>query len=140
MTLTFELDTRAFTEALSKYSDEKLPGAIDRGLYKWGERTMGIIKGDPKVPVMDGQLRATGVVLPVERNGSLHTLTMGFGGPSAPYAAKTHENPRAGKTGGISPQGRRYKRWAKLGGYKFLEGPMAADGPKIPAALAAEAR
>jgi hypothetical protein len=140
VTLTIELDTKPFEAAISKYADEKLPMAIDRGLFKWGERTMGRIKGSPDVPVMDGQLRSTGVVLPVERNGTLHTLTLGFGGPAAPYAVKTHENPRAGKTGGISPQGRRYKKWAKVGAYKFLEGPMAQDGPKIPDSIAAEAR
>ena len=138
--MVIELDSRAFQAALEKYSGESLPGMIDRGLYKWGEQTMGQIKGDPAVPVMDGNLRASGVVLPVERNGTLHTLTMGFGGPSAPYAVKIHENPRAGKTGGVSPSGRRYKKWAQVGAYKYLEGPMAANGSKVPESIAAEAR
>lgn len=140
MSMEITLDTRAFEEALSKYADQTLPAAIDRGLYKWGERTMGRIKGDPAVPVMDGPLRASGVVLPVERSGSVHTLTMGFGGPAAPYAIKVHENPRAGKTGGVSPSGKRYRKWAKVGAYKYLEAPMAQDGPKIPETIAAEVR
>lgn len=140
MTLTVELDTTAFEAALSKFAAETLPQMIDRGLYKWGEETMREIKGDPAVPVMDGPLRASGVVLPVERNGEIHTLTMGFGGPSAPYAVKVHENPRSGKTGGLSPSGKKYKRWAKVGAYKYLEGPMASRGPKIPETIAGEAR
>ena len=138
--LTFELDTTAFQAELDRYAAVTLPATIDRGLTKWGEVTMGQIKGDPAVPVMDGQLRASGVVLPVERSGDLHTLTMGFGGPAAPYAIRTHENPRAGKTGGVSPSGRRYKKWAQVGAWKFLEGPMAANGPKVPEAIASEAR
>lgn len=140
MTLTFEMDTKAFEAALSKHASETLPAMVDRGLYKWGEQTMREIKGDPAVPVMDGPLRASGVVLPVARNGTLHTLTMGFGGPSAPYAVKVHENPRSGKTGGMSPSGKQYKRWAKVGAYKFLERPMAERGPKIPETIVAEAR
>lgn len=140
MTMEITLDTKAFEAAISKYAGDTLPKAIDRGLYKWGEKTMGEIKGDPLVPVMDGPLRASGVVLPVTRSGNLHTLTMGFGGPAARYAIKAHENPRSGKTGGTSPSGRKYKRWAKVGAYKYLEAPMAARGPKIPEAIAAEAR
>ena len=50
------------------------------------------------------------------------TGTVGY---SAPYAAAIHENPRAGKTGGVSPSGRRYKKWAKVGGFKYLERPLA---------------
>lgn len=138
--LTFELDTRAFEAALEEYSGKTLPGAIARGLTKWGETTMGEIKGNPDVPVMDGQLRASGVVLPVEASGDTLTLTLGFGGPAAPYAIKVHENPRSGKTGGVSPSGRKYKKWAKVGAYKFLEGPMARNGSKVPDAIAVEVR
>lgn len=140
MSLTFELDTRAFEAALTEYAGKTLPGGIARGLTKWGEETMGEIKGTPDVPVMDGQLRATGVVLPVEVSGDTLTLTLGFGGPAAPYAVKTHENPRAGKTGGVSPSGRRYKKWARVGGYKFLEAPMARNGHKVPDAISGEVR
>lgn len=139
MSMEITLDTRAFEDALSKYAGQTLPAAIDRGLYKWGETSMGQIKRDPAVPVMDGPLRASGVVLPVVRSGSVHTLTMGFGGPAVKYAVKVHENPRAGKTGGLSPSGKRYKKWAKTGGYKFLEAPMAERGPKIPEFIAREA-
>lgn len=139
MSMEITLDTRAFEAALAKYSDQTLPSAIDRGLYKWGETTMGQIKGDPAVPVMDGPLRASGVVLPVVRNGNVHELRMGFGSAAVKYAVKVHENPRSGKTGGLSPSGKRYRKWAKVGGYKFLEAPMAERGPKIPEFIAREA-
>jgi hypothetical protein len=53
--------------------------------------------------------------------GSKVSVTFGYRGP---YAAAVHENPRAGKTGGVSPSGRRYKHWATTGGWKFLELPL----------------
>jgi len=54
------------------------------------------------------------------------SLTLGF---SAVYALSVHENPRSGKTGGVSPKGRPYKppkgstasAFATRGGWKFLE-------------------
>ena len=137
MEITF--DTTAFEVEIERISARALPLAIDQGLTKWGEETMGESKGN-FVPVMDGSLRNSGVVLPVARDGSTHTLTLGFGGPSVRYAVKTHENPRAGKTGGLSPSGKRYKKWAKTGGYKYLEAPMAQRGPKIPEAIANASR
>lgn len=47
-------------------------------------------------------------------------------GFSAAYALKTHENPRAGNTGGASPSGKPYPEgsYAKVGQYKFLETPL----------------
>lgn len=46
-------------------------------------------------------------------------------GFSAVYAWSVHENPRAGKTGGVSPSGKRYKpktySTRPAGQYKFLE-------------------
>lgn len=82
------------------------------------------------VPVDQGPLRASGTVLPPEVSGSSATITMGYGGPSAPYAIAVHENPRAGKTGGLSPQGKPYEHWARTGGWKYLETPLkaGADG------------
>lgn len=52
------------------------------------------------------------------------SVILGYGGASAPYALSVHENPRSGKTGGVSPSGRKYKRWARVGEWKFLETPV----------------
>lgn len=49
------------------------------------------------------------------------TVTIGYG---TPYAAVTHENPRAGRTGGVSPSGQRYRHWAQTGQSKFLQTAM----------------
>lgn len=62
------------------------------------------------------------------------TVAVGY---AAIYAARVHENPRAGKTGGVSPSGRKYlppllpsgRRstrivWSRVGQWKFLETPF----------------
>lgn len=68
------------------------------------------------------------------------SVSVSAGGPFVPYALKVHENPRAGKTGGLSPSGKKYKRWATVGQWKYLEIP-ALDAAKNSAGwLAEEAR
>lgn len=47
---------------------------------------------------------------------------VGFG---VRYAWPVHENPRAGKTHGVSPKGRPYKNWADVGQWHYLEIPFA---------------
>lgn len=79
------------------------------------------------VPVMDGPLRSSAYVdSGVDAKGAW--AKAGF---SAPYARRVHENPRAGKTGGVSPSGRKYKKWAKVGHWKFLERPYRAHLPRL---------
>ena len=88
-----------------------------------GETMMGLSK--QLAPVRDGVLRSSGTVGVPEVKGDDVELVIGYGGASEPYAFKVHENPRAGKTGGVSPSGRKYKRFAKVGQWKFLEIPVA---------------
>lgn len=79
------------------------------------------------VPRDLGALAASGFVKRIfTAIGGVFTVRFGFGGTAAPYAWSIHENPRAGKTEGVSPSGRRYKHWAKVGAWKYLEGPMNA--------------
>lgn len=86
------------------------------------------------VPVNTGNLRDSGYVAPVALDGTHATIELGYGGPAAPYALYVHENPRAGKTGGVSPSGKPYPRnkggkptWAETGEWKFLETPYKAS-------------
>lgn len=74
------------------------------------------------VPVDTGQLRSDmAFVDTVKHEGEIVSCTFGYRGP---YAASVHENPRAGRTGGVSPSGRKYKHWATVGQWKFLETPL----------------
>lgn len=69
------------------------------------------------VPVDTGQLRESSRV-EAGTQGDVISASIVYPGP---YAAAVHENPRAGRTGGVSPSGKKYKHWATTGQYKFLE-------------------
>lgn len=63
--------------------------ALAGGLYQEGERIMAASKKE--VPVDTGVLRSTGhVQLPKEEAGRIQ-VTLGYGGPAAPYALRQHE-------------------------------------------------
>lgn len=89
------------------------------------------------VPVRDGILRSSATITPVGEvlsqasSGGVFQVIVGYGGPAAPYALAVHENPRAGRTGGISPMGAPYKKHAKVGQWKYLEIPFFAAVPKM---------
>lgn len=95
------------------------PTITGREMYRTWQAIMAESKN--LVPVSDGELRSSAYVDLPERVG---TEVRVQGGYSAPYANAVHENPRAGKTGGVSPSGQRYKRWATVGQWKFLEIPF----------------
>jgi hypothetical protein len=75
------------------------------------------------VPVDTGQLRRDHAFVDesAKIEGDRVSIEFGYRGP---YAASVHENPRAGKTGGVSPSGRKYRHWATVGQWKFLETPL----------------
>ena len=111
--------------------------AMVKSAYESFEGVMTTAK-EEYVPVDSGALRSTGTVLPPEVSGQSAKITMGFGGPAAPYALSVHENPRAGKTGGISPSGKPYESWARTGGWKYLETPLKAATGEIAAKMKAD--
>ena len=75
------------------------------------------------VPVDTGTLRRDHAFVDETATiqGDKASIEFGYHGP---YAASVHENPRAGKTGGVSPGGRKYRHWATVGQWKFLEVPL----------------
>jgi hypothetical protein len=122
MDFEIQFDTRQFEVALEGFGRKALR-PMARALNEEAEEIMGRSK-EEFVPVDFGTLRSSGHVSPPEIGSDGVEVKMGFGGPAAPYAAMVHENPRAGKTGGRSPQGRKYQHWAKVGGFKYLEIPL----------------
>lgn len=103
------------------------PKVIAGSLYRSAERIMADSK-EHYVPVDSGNLRAGGFVESPEIGSHGITVTLGYAGP---YALAVHENPRAGKTGGLSPSGRHYKHWAAVGEWKYLETPWKLAAPQI---------
>jgi hypothetical protein len=76
------------------------------------------------VPTVSTNLKGSGHVnAPVLTPGSV-MVKGGFGNAAYKYAKKVHDNPRAGKTGGFSPRGRRYKEWSRVGSWKYLTKPL----------------
>lgn len=105
-------------------------------LFEEAEKVMSDSK-ENYVPVVTGTLRSTGYVsLPVALSDRV-VISLGYGGPAARYALKVHENPRSGKTQGLSPSGKKYgpKDWSRVGEWKYLETPFNQARPRIRAAL-----
>lgn len=104
-----------------------------RQLYEGAEAIMAA--SQEAVPVrnrLGGTLRGSAYVRPpMAVSDTLTVIIMGYGGAAAKYAEAVHENPRAGRTGGVSPSGRRYRSWAEVGGWKFLEVPFARMAPEV---------
>jgi len=114
-----KFDFSQFNAAFQAFG-EKATKAMGAALYQEGNEIIASCVAK-HVPVDMGPLASSGYTeLPAIKGGDV-SVTVGFGGTAAPYAAAVHENPRAGKTGGRSPSGRPYKHWAKVGHWKYLE-------------------
>lgn len=91
--LTFSLELKGIDEfnkklgAWGKFATQGLKAA----LYQEAELIMGRAKRE-FVPVDTGALRASGHVQRPEDTSNGYRVVMGFGGPSAPYALKVHED------------------------------------------------
>jgi len=75
---------------LGRVSREILQAAAE-GLFQAGEEIMGESKAQ-YVPVDLGVLRASGHVELPKIEGDSVSVTLGYGGPAAPYALVQHEN------------------------------------------------
>lgn len=112
---------------------DKMPEAAGRALYRFVEKEIATPAKQDFVPVMFGALRSSiHVTSPIvtERSARVEVVA---GGSAAPYARMVHENPRSGRTGGVSPRGKRYKNYARVGQWKYLETPaVQAVSTKLP--------
>lgn len=114
----------------------KAPQILGSAMFNVGEEIIGLAK-EKFVPVVTNALRSSGFVeMPVIRAGGVF-VELGFGGPAGKgnvggdknsekvgYALRVHENSRTGKTGGISPKGKPYKHWSRVGQWKYLQTPF----------------
>ena len=119
---------------VARYGDRALQ-AMAAALKKEAELIMTDSKSN-YVPVDTGNLRDSGYVAEPKIGGTHATVELGYGGAAAGYALFVHENPRAGKTQGLSPKGRPYKSWSQIGEWKFLETPFKAALSGMPQRIA----
>jgi len=86
-----------FKQKLARWVGGDVARAMESTAFEWGERTMAISKGGgegyvaPIVPVDEGTLMSTGHVQTPRREGNKVKVTIGYGGPAAPYASFVHE-------------------------------------------------
>lgn len=101
---------------------ENVKASVAQALYEEANEIKNVSQAR-YVPVDTGELRQEHAFVDESArvDGDSVSITFGYNGP---YAARVHENPRAGKTGGVSPSGKRYKHWAQVGEWKFLERPL----------------
>lgn len=94
-----QIEIRGLTEFKRKLGTwtNHVASAMERTAFEWGERTMAVSKGGgegytaPIVPVDTGALMSSGHVQGPQRDGGKVTVILGYGGPSAKYAAYVHE-------------------------------------------------
>ena len=112
----------------------QIEGLSRKGLLKAG--FLLLRESKKQVPVDTGVLRASGYVdQKIVKNGM--RVYVGY---HAVYAARVHENIRAGGTYGTSPSGKKYKHWANVGNYKFLEWPLMLNTRRFLAVIKANVR
>ena len=99
-----------------------------RELTSFGEDIMKVSK--ERVPVEWGILMGTGHAEPATVEGDMLSMTIGYGGPAAPYALEVHEN--------MNPN----VNWTRPGsGPKYLEGPVhEMEGDLLPRMREAQPR
>ena len=102
---------------------DQMPAALGRALYRFAEVDITSPAKDEYAPVITGTLRSSIRTEQPELGRRGAKVIVAAGGAAASYAKIVHENPRAGQTGGMSPSGRRYKRWSRVGEWKYLETP-----------------
>lgn len=118
---------------------EQFPQAAGDALFRWASVHIEKPAKEEYAPVMFGALRSSIQTLdPVVTRNTIR-VTVAAGGASAPYALAVHENPRSGRTGGLSPSGKRYKNYARVGQWKYLETPAIEAAYTKQAELAKEA-
>lgn len=116
--MTVSTDTSAFDRSIQRALRQS-PQLGIAALRREQLRTYR--ESQDEVPVDTGNLAASGQTpQPVLRGGAIQAIIE----YTAAYAWVVHENPRSGQTGGVSPQGRRYRSFARVGKWKYLEHPM----------------
>jgi hypothetical protein len=113
-----------------KVLGDRAPDGLGKVLHRFCQERVVFPAQNAFVPVVTGNLKASIRAEQPTVNGSSVSVDVVAGGPSAKYAARVHENPRAGKTQGMSPSGKKYYPrpgvpvpYSTVGQWKYLETP-----------------
>ena len=134
-----KITLQGYHQALSKAKsiEEYVKLIATAALFSEGQRILAVSKS--RVPVVTGELLNSAYISPPVLYPSGSSVEIGY---TAPHAVKTHFNPRAGETHGVSP-GPRWEKyrsgsWASRGSWMFLEGPAMELAPTSPERIAEE--
>lgn len=117
------LDTDGIRRKIASLQRE-LPNEIGRAVR--AEAEIEATECKRRTPVDSGNLRATiHVEGPINEPGNGISAAIVCGGPAAPYAVHVHENMDA---------------YHRVGGAKFIEGPVRESAPFLPARIAKRLR
>lgn len=88
--MAFEIQgTKALNAAFARLVEHAVPQAAVRALYQLGEEIL--TQSQEIVPVDTGSLKRSGHTTLPAIEGDQIVVTIGYGGPSAPYALPVHE-------------------------------------------------
>ena len=134
-----KITLQGYHQALSKAKsiEEYVKLIAAAALYSEGQKILAASKS--RVPVVTGELLNSAYISPPVLYPSGSSVEIGY---TADHAVKTHFNPKAGETHGISP-GPRFERyragtWASRGSWMFLQGPAMELSPTSAARMAEE--
>ena len=135
MKIDFEITGVEELRRILSVAGPQAPRALAGPLYRFARQYILLPAKQRFVPVVTSAIKNSLQIEGPTINGTVVTVTVGAGGQAAPYALQVHENPRAGKTGGVSPSGKKYRYWSRVGEWKYLEKPAkeaaARPGPLI---------
>lgn len=124
---------RFIVQSLQRIADKLGTTVVAGALYRQAQKIMAISK-EKYVPVDLGPLKASGKVHPPKYAGRSCTVELSYGDASMAYALAVHEHPS--KYSPPSWQGVQVKFSPSGTGPKYLERPLMAAIPTLPAALA----
>jgi|WetSurMetagenome_2_1015567.scaffolds.fasta_scaffold239049_3 hypothetical protein len=131
---------------------QQVPKYVAAAMY---QEALGIARSAQKLaPRALGNLANSAHVELPKIDGEQIEVQLGFGGTAGfgnvegtnkddvGYALYVHENPRAGKTGGMSPSGVKYPfdKWSRVGQWKYLEHPFLAAAKGMAERIAEKVR
>jgi len=137
---SIKIDIKGIKEMkrLLRRAGKQMPMVLGGALFRFAEEQIASPAKNTYVPVVTGALKSSiNTQLPVKLGRDI-VVKIVAGGAAAPYALAVHENPRSGKTGGLSPSGKKYgprpgqtRTFSTVGGFKYLETPamIAASNP-----------
>jgi membrane-bound inhibitor of C-type lysozyme len=135
MSTNLNVKIQGLTEAMNvlKALGPRYTDGVSRLMTRFAEERVVKFAKEEFVPVMFGHLRDSIKASPPIVDGDEVHLVVTAGDASIKYAARVHENPRAGMTQGVSPSGKKYRNWSRVGQWKYLETPalIAAQNSKV---------